>query len=101
MALTTLLICAFSLGLLSYAQPEPSENYNSSDLLSTCNKISAAISGASQVFFPRERVVFFIGDTTISWVIKLRLSTRWTLNTLFCRVPRRPLAQWSLAPPRT
>ncbi|KAF8486344.1 FAD-binding domain-containing protein [Russula ochroleuca] len=52
MALTTHLLCAFSLGLLSYAQPEPSENYNSSDLLITCNKISAAISGASQVFFP-------------------------------------------------
>ncbi|KAF8486330.1 FAD-binding domain-containing protein [Russula ochroleuca] len=52
MALITLLLYALSLGLLSYAQPEPLQNYNSSDLLATCNKISAAISGASQVFFP-------------------------------------------------
>ncbi|KAF8486365.1 FAD dependent oxidoreductase [Russula ochroleuca] len=52
MVLTTLLLCAFSLALLSYGQPETLENHNSSDLLSTCDKIAAAISGASQVFFP-------------------------------------------------
>jgi hypothetical protein len=57
MALTTLLLCAFSLALLSYGQPEALENHNSSDLLSTCNKIAAAISGSSKVFFPRERVI--------------------------------------------
>ena len=55
MALATLL-CTFSLALLSYGQPETSENRDSSDLLCTCNQIAAAISGASQVFFPRERV---------------------------------------------
>ncbi|KAH9990421.1 FAD-binding domain-containing protein [Russula vinacea] len=52
MALATLLLCAISLGLLSYGQPEALGNHNSSDLLYTCNKIAAAISGASQVFSP-------------------------------------------------
>ena len=57
MALATLLLCAISLGLLSYGQPEALGNHNSSDLLYTCNKIVAAISGASQVFFPRKCVI--------------------------------------------
>jgi hypothetical protein len=57
MALTTLLLCAFSLALLSYGRPETLENHNSSDPLFTCNQIAVAISGASQVFFPRERVI--------------------------------------------
>ena len=57
MALATLLLCAISLGLLSYGQPEALGNHNSSDLLYTCNKIVAAISGASQVFFPRKRFI--------------------------------------------
>ncbi|KAH9990390.1 hypothetical protein BJV77DRAFT_613305 [Russula vinacea] len=52
MALATLL-CTFSLALLSYGRPETLENHNCSDLLCTCNQIAAAISGASQVFFPR------------------------------------------------
>jgi FAD/FMN-containing dehydrogenase len=52
MALTTLLLCVFSLILPSHGLPEAVENHNSSDLLCTCNKIAAAISGASQVFFP-------------------------------------------------
>ena len=60
MALATLLLCASSLALLSYGQQEVWENHGSSDLLSTCNQIAAAISGVSQVFFPRERVVFSI-----------------------------------------
>ena len=58
MASTTLLLCISYLALLSYGQPEIWENHNSSDFLITCNQIAAAISGASQVFFPRERVVF-------------------------------------------
>ncbi|KAH9990418.1 FAD-binding domain-containing protein [Russula vinacea] len=52
MALTTLLLYAVSLALLSYGQPEALGNHNSSGPLYTCNKIAAAISGASQVFFP-------------------------------------------------
>ncbi|KAH9990402.1 FAD-binding domain-containing protein [Russula vinacea] len=52
MALGTLLLLTFSLASLSYGQPETFEKRNSSDLLCTCNKIAAAISGASQVFFP-------------------------------------------------
>ena len=51
------LLGTFSLALLSYGQPETLENHNSSDLLCTCNQIAGAISGASQVFFPRERVI--------------------------------------------
>ncbi|KAH9990398.1 FAD-binding domain-containing protein [Russula vinacea] len=51
MVLATLL-GTFSLALLSYGQPETLENHISSDLLCTCNQIAAAISSASQVFFP-------------------------------------------------
>jgi hypothetical protein len=65
MALRTLLLGAFSLALLSYGQPEALENHNPSDLLCTCNQIALAISDASQVFFPCERVVFLICDTPI------------------------------------
>jgi hypothetical protein len=65
MALRTLLLGASSLALLSYGQPEALENHNSSDLLCTCNQIAAAISDASQVSFPCERVVFLIFDTPI------------------------------------
>ena len=57
MALTTLLLCAFSLVLQSYGKPEASGNRNSSDLLCTCNQIAAAISGVSQVYFPREHII--------------------------------------------
>ena len=57
MALTTLLLCAISLASLSYGWPEPLNSHNSSDLLSTCNQIAGAISGASQVFFPCEYVI--------------------------------------------
>jgi hypothetical protein len=57
MALGTLLLFTFSLASLSYGWPETFEKRNSSDLLCTCNEIAAAISGASQVFFPRERVI--------------------------------------------
>jgi hypothetical protein len=59
MALTTFLLCAFTLTLILYGSPETSEKHNSSDLrvLCTCNKIAEALSGASQVFFPRESVV--------------------------------------------
>jgi hypothetical protein len=92
MVLTTLLLCAFSLALLSYGQPETLENHNSSDLLSTCDKIAAAISGASQVFFPRECVIL-ISDAPNRLMTKLHLSTCSTLNTFLPRVPRRQLAR--------
>jgi hypothetical protein len=54
----TLLLYALSLALLSYGWPEASKSHNPSELLSTCNQIKAVISSASQVFFPRERVIF-------------------------------------------
>ena len=59
MALASLLaVCAaFSLALLSYGLPEALENHSPSDSLCTCNKIAAAISRASQVFFPREHFI--------------------------------------------
>jgi hypothetical protein len=57
MALVKPLLFAFSLALLSYGQPETFEKRNSTDLLCTCDKIAAVISGASQVFFPRECVI--------------------------------------------
>jgi hypothetical protein len=55
MAFKTLLLCAFSLALLPCGMPEALNK--SPDLLSTCNRIAAAISSASQVFFPCERVL--------------------------------------------
>jgi hypothetical protein len=51
MALATLLFCSFSLSILSYGRPEAIQR--PSELQSTCDQIAAAISGASQVFFPR------------------------------------------------
>ena len=58
MSLTAfLLLCTFSLVSLSYGRPEALEKRNPSDLQSTCIQIAAAISGASQVFFPRERII--------------------------------------------
>ena len=53
MVLTSLLLCAFALVSRSYGKPAASDTRNSSDILCTCNDIAAAISGASQVFFPR------------------------------------------------
>jgi hypothetical protein len=54
MTLTLLLSFVFFLDLCAYSWAEALEKHNPSDLLCTCNQIAAAISGASQVFFPRE-----------------------------------------------
>jgi hypothetical protein len=56
MALAKLLLGAFSLALLSYGLPEPLEK-RSCDFQCACDKIAAAISDASEVFFPRERSI--------------------------------------------
>jgi hypothetical protein len=50
MALVTLLFCSVSLSILSYGRPEAAQG--PSELQYTCDQIAAAISGASQVFFP-------------------------------------------------
>ena len=60
MTLTTPLLCAFFLALLSYGLPEASEKRDPSDILRTCNQIAAAISGASQVYFPRKCIILFL-----------------------------------------
>ena len=73
MALITLLLCAFFLVLRSHGQPEAFEKRNSSDILFTCNQIAKAISGASQVFFPRECGIPSF-SVLFLWVIKFRLS---------------------------
>jgi hypothetical protein len=57
MVLATLLLCVFSLALLSYGRQGASDDYNPSDPLRTCDQIAAAISGVSRVFFPCERVI--------------------------------------------
>jgi hypothetical protein len=59
MTLTLLISFMFFLELCSYsrAELEALEKHNPSDLLCTCNPIAAAISGDSQVFFPRECVI--------------------------------------------
>ena len=57
MTLTVLLHCVFSLALLSYGQQVALENHNPSDPIGTCNQIAVAISGASQVYFPREPAI--------------------------------------------
>ena len=51
MALAALLFCSFYLLILSYGRPEDAQG--PSELRRTCDQIAAAISGASQVFFPR------------------------------------------------
>jgi hypothetical protein len=56
MALATLLFCSFYLSILSYGHPEVVQG--PSDLQFTCDQIVAAISGASQVFFPRTCVMY-------------------------------------------
>jgi hypothetical protein len=68
MPLTTFkfLLYTFSFALLSHGQQEVlsllATTHNSSDPMRTCDQIAAAaISRASQVFFPRERVVFSFG----------------------------------------
>jgi hypothetical protein len=57
MTLTSFLLFASLLAFRSYGRAEVLEKRNSSDLLWTCNQIAVAISDASQVFFPRERVI--------------------------------------------
>jgi hypothetical protein len=56
MALATLLFCTFFLSILSYGRPEAIQSF--SKLQYTCNQIAAAVSGASQVFFPRTCVIY-------------------------------------------
>ena len=45
------------LELCAFSWAEVSEKHNPSDILCTCDQIAAAISGHSQVFFPRECVI--------------------------------------------
>lgn len=67
MLLTTFkfLLYAFSLAWLSHGQQGVLgllvTRHNSSDPMRTCDQIAAAISRVSQVFLPRERVIFSIG----------------------------------------
>jgi hypothetical protein len=56
MALATLLFCSFYLSILSYGRSR--SRTGPSDLQCTCDQIVAAISGASQVFFPRMCVMY-------------------------------------------
>ena len=56
--LTLLLFLVSFLELCAYSSAEAPEKHNPSDLQRTCNQILAAISGASQVFFPREYVTY-------------------------------------------
>ncbi len=56
MALATLLFCSFSLSILSYGRPDLVQR--PSELQHKCNQIAAAVSGASQIFFPRMCIVY-------------------------------------------
>ena len=60
MVSATILFCSFSLSILSYGRPEVVQR--PSELQSTCDQIAAAISSASQVFFPRKRVMCRLSD---------------------------------------
>jgi len=54
------LLYTFSLASLSCAKQEVLsrvDTYNSSDPMYACDQIAAAISGASQVHFPREHAI--------------------------------------------
>jgi hypothetical protein len=54
----TLLLLLFAVILdLHPAEARTFEKRNSSDLLVACNTIAQAISNASQVFYPRERLI--------------------------------------------
>ena len=53
----TMLLCVFSLALLSHGRHEAPEKPYPSGPIDACNRIAAAISGASQVYFPREPVI--------------------------------------------
>jgi hypothetical protein len=57
MTLTSIFLFACFLELGARSRAEALEKRNSSDLLWTCNQIAAAISDASEVFFPRECVI--------------------------------------------
>lgn len=62
MALAPFLFYASSLALLSLAHDGLlAAVHNSTDPLNTCGQIAMVISGASQVSFPRERVVLSFG----------------------------------------
>ena len=54
MLFSTLPLCLLSLALASHGQPR---THTSSGFLGTCNRIAAAISGASEVFYPRAHVI--------------------------------------------
>jgi hypothetical protein len=63
MAVAPFLLYTFSLALLSLAYDDQdvfgilATMHNSTDPLNTCDQIAMAISGISQVFFPRKRVI--------------------------------------------
>ena len=63
MALAPFLLYAFSLALLSLAYDDQdvfgllATMHNSTDPLNTCDQIAIAISGASQVSFPRKQAI--------------------------------------------
>lgn len=61
MTLTTLLLCSIYLALLSYGRQEVLENESFYEIQRTCDQIAAAISGASQVSFPRECLILLFG----------------------------------------
>jgi hypothetical protein len=63
--LLLLFACFLELPASAYSRAEALEKRNSSDFLSTCNQIAAAISGASQVYFPRKSVILSFCDTPI------------------------------------
>ena len=60
MTLSSLLLCALFLASHSYGIPAAFEKRDSSDILCTCDEIAAAISGDSQVSFPRESFSHFM-----------------------------------------
>jgi hypothetical protein len=53
------------LAIASHARPEARENQHHSEYLRTCHKIAKDISSASQVFFPRARLVLFPANPTM------------------------------------
>jgi len=68
MALASFLLYAFSLALLSLAHDGQQDYFgllatmhNFTDPLNTCDQIVTAISGASQVSFPRKRLILSFG----------------------------------------
>src|SRR5947209_4216088 len=91
----TFLFYTLSLTAVVYGNSEQFGIHGSSLFQSTCNKIEAAVSNASEVFFPcmSSRIMAIRADREIKRLPNILP----TSHIPMCRVLNIPLALWSLA----